>query len=133
EDLVYAPVGGELLLKTDVRKLYLATHKRFYLVVCELHCDTIGFPNAARTDACEAGFVVRKRVPAPRFESEFVGELGQYVARVRDAAVRVQEAERVRAANIGVALVDAPPEEATDVVVAMTKTAAGGTKLRIPP
>ena len=125
EDLVYAPVGGELLLKTDVRKLFLATHKRFYLVVCELHCDTVGFPNASSADVCEAGFVVRKRVPAPRFESEFVGELGQFVARVRDAEVRVQKA---RAANIGVAIVDAPPEEARDVAAVVAKT-----KLKLPP
>ena len=28
----------------DVRKLFLDTHKRFYLVVCELHCDAPGLP-----------------------------------------------------------------------------------------
>lgn len=47
---------------TGVRKLYLDTHKRFYLVVCELHCDLPGLPNASRDDVCEAGFVVRRRV-----------------------------------------------------------------------
>jgi hypothetical protein len=48
------------------RKLFLALHKRFYLVVCELHCDRPGFPNARRDDVCEAGFVVRRRrTPVP--------------------------------------------------------------------
>lgn len=44
-----------------MRKLFLDTHKRFYLVVCELHCDGPGFPNARRDEACEVGFVVRRR------------------------------------------------------------------------
>lgn len=52
------------LAKTDVRKIFLTTHKRFYLVVCELHCDAPGLPTARRDDACEAGFVVRRRVVA---------------------------------------------------------------------
>jgi hypothetical protein len=43
------------------RKLYLAQHKRFYLVVCELHCDRPGFPNAGTAEVCEAGFVLRRR------------------------------------------------------------------------
>jgi len=46
---------------TTLRKIFLDTHKRFYLVVCELHCDEPGFPNANRDEACEAGFVVRRR------------------------------------------------------------------------
>jgi hypothetical protein len=50
------------LVKTDVRKLFLDTHKRFYLVVCELHCDGTGLPTATRDQVCEAGFVVRRRV-----------------------------------------------------------------------
>jgi hypothetical protein len=44
-----------------VRKLYLASHHRHYLVVCSLHCDTGGFPHARRDDVCQAGFVVRRR------------------------------------------------------------------------
>jgi hypothetical protein len=50
------------LQSTGVRKLYLDTHKRFYLVVCELHCDMPGFPWANRGDTCDTGFVVRRRV-----------------------------------------------------------------------
>ncbi len=43
------------------RKIFLDTHKRFYLVVCQIHCDAPGFPRADRADVCEAGFVVRRR------------------------------------------------------------------------
>ncbi len=49
------------MTSTGLRKLYLDTHKRFYLVVCELHCDEPGFPNTTRDAVCEAGFVVRRR------------------------------------------------------------------------
>ncbi|TYB64800.1 hypothetical protein FXF51_20315 [Nonomuraea sp. PA05] len=44
-----------------IRKLYLPTHHRHYLVVCALHCDAAGFPRARADDVCEAGFVVRRR------------------------------------------------------------------------
>jgi hypothetical protein len=49
------------LVPTGVRKLYLPTHKRFYLVVCELHCYAAGFPMATADQVCQAGFVVRRR------------------------------------------------------------------------
>ena len=55
-------------LLAPTRKLFLNTHKRFYLVVCELHCDAPGLPNAQHSDVLEAGFVVRRRVasvPSP--------------------------------------------------------------------
>ena len=68
---LYAPrtVGGgkattaqeATLVPTGVRKLYLATHKRFYLVVCELHCFAAGFPTVKPAQACQTGFVVRRR------------------------------------------------------------------------
>lgn len=48
------------LCRTKTRKLYLETHKRYYLVVCELHCDAPGFPNVVG-GVCQAGFVVRRR------------------------------------------------------------------------
>ncbi|HET6765388.1 MAG TPA: hypothetical protein VFH27_17000, partial [Longimicrobiaceae bacterium] len=51
-----------VLQKTEVRKLFLTTHKRFYLVVCELHCDVAGLPSTTRDQVCEAGFVVRRRL-----------------------------------------------------------------------
>ncbi|APV49323.1 hypothetical protein BWI17_06290 [Betaproteobacteria bacterium GR16-43] len=50
-----------------LRKLFLPAHDRHYLVVCELHCDIPGFPTVPRDEACQAGFVVRRRkvtVPA---------------------------------------------------------------------
>ncbi|MFN0123887.1 MAG: hypothetical protein ACKV2V_25575, partial [Blastocatellia bacterium] len=57
-----AEKGEELSLhKTNLRKLYLPTHKRFYLVVCELHCDEPGFPTTMPDQVCQAGFVVRRR------------------------------------------------------------------------
>jgi hypothetical protein len=49
------------LVPTGILKLYLATHKRHYLVVCELHCDAAGFPTVTPDQVCQAGFVVRRR------------------------------------------------------------------------
>lgn len=64
-----APIGGKaqslsknVYVSTGVRKLFLDSHKRFYLVVCELHCDAAGLPNVDRDQVCEAGFVVRRRI-----------------------------------------------------------------------
>jgi hypothetical protein len=51
----YLPDGS------STRKIFLNTHKRFYLVVCQIHCDGPGFPKAARSKICKAGFVVRRR------------------------------------------------------------------------
>lgn len=48
---------------TGVPKLFRPTHKRHYLVVCELHCDEPGLPDARLEHACEMGFVVRRRRP----------------------------------------------------------------------
>ncbi len=47
---------------TTTRKLFLDTHKRFYLVVCELHCEITGFPAVNRNQVCETGFVIRRRI-----------------------------------------------------------------------
>jgi hypothetical protein len=55
-------LSENVLVKTDTRKLFLDIHKRFYLVVAELHCDVPGFPSTSRDQVCEAGFVVRRRV-----------------------------------------------------------------------
>ncbi|SFV16944.1 hypothetical protein, partial [Pseudoduganella namucuonensis] len=55
------------LAPSDLRKLYLPSHDRHYLVTCELHCDVPGFPSVPRQEVCQAGFVVRRRgavVPA---------------------------------------------------------------------
>jgi hypothetical protein len=57
------PKKGWKLIPGSTRKLYLDTHKRFYLVVSELHCDVAGFPSVNRAETCDTGFVVRRRVP----------------------------------------------------------------------
>jgi hypothetical protein len=54
-DTTYVPDG------TNTRKIFRDSHRRFYLVVCQVHCDGPGFPRAARSKVCEAGFVVRRR------------------------------------------------------------------------
>lgn len=54
-------LSDSVLVPTGVRKLFLAGHKRFYLVVCELRSDAPGFPCVPRAEACEAGFVIRRR------------------------------------------------------------------------
>jgi hypothetical protein len=57
EDTVFSTRGGI----APIRKLFLPTHQRSYLVACELHCDAPGFPNARHEEACQVGFVVRRR------------------------------------------------------------------------
>jgi len=52
---------GEDKTGSNRRKVFLDTHSRFYLVICELHCDGPDFPKVARDKVCEAGFVVRRR------------------------------------------------------------------------
>jgi hypothetical protein len=61
-DGAYVPDG------TNTRKIFRDTHRRFYLVVCQVHCDGPGFPRAARDKVCEAGFVVRRRTTKPPTE-----------------------------------------------------------------
>ncbi len=53
-------------LEPRTRKIFLPTHKRFYLVVAQLHCDAPGFPRTSRQRVCLAGFVGRRRTtPVP--------------------------------------------------------------------
>ncbi len=95
EDVVPAPLtpGGkrtrlskQVLRPTDTRKLFLTTHKRFYLVVCELHCDAPGLPSVARDKVCETGFVVRRHLLRyPHAQEAAVREL-----RARATALRAQ-------------------------------------------
>ncbi len=49
------------LTRLPMRKIYLPTHGRHYVVVCELHCDIAGFPSPSAREVCQAGFVVRRR------------------------------------------------------------------------
>ncbi len=63
-----APDGATLLEKlvrsvltrSNTRKLFQAAHARFYLVVCELHCDAPGLPDASSDKVTEMGFVIRR-------------------------------------------------------------------------
>lgn len=62
---LFKPPGGVALdaklSPTGVRKLFLETHSRHYLVACELHCDRPGLPTASDDEVCQAGLVVRRR------------------------------------------------------------------------
>lgn len=66
---LFAPIEGGLIkpkvgVKTNtfIRKLFLDVHKRYYGVVCELHCDAPGFPRVTFDQVCQAGFAVRRRL-----------------------------------------------------------------------
>lgn len=79
--------ADHFLRSTGTRKLFLPSHKRFYLVICELHCDTPGFPSVARDKVCEAGFVVRRRRLSYRREDAeraagLVAEAGSLTAQI---------------------------------------------------
>lgn len=105
------------LTKTSTRKLFLPSHKRFYLVVCELHCEAAGFPNADRNAVCEAAFVVRRR------RIVFAESAARDAARLVRNATRTRselEALAERYYGIGTALAE-PLEEfqvAADAAVA---------------
>ncbi|HEU5282896.1 MAG TPA: hypothetical protein VFU53_03730 [Burkholderiales bacterium] len=100
------------LVPTGVTKLFLDTHSRHYLVVCELHCDVAGFPSPARDEVCQAGFVVRRsylsyaesaRPFAQKLLREIVGIQSQLAeleetapARPRAARRRAEKIERMK-------------------------------------
>lgn len=99
------------LQPTGTRKLFLPSHKRFYLVVCELHCDAPGLPSVAREKVCQAGFVVRRRrltfaaenAAAAQGLVEEIGELSAKLARLeRDGGPKRLLRKRVAVAAGGV-------------------------------
>lgn len=57
---IYDPVTPSNRNSWDQIKLFLDTHNRFYLVVCELTCKAPGCPSVSREKVCESGFVVRR-------------------------------------------------------------------------
>jgi hypothetical protein len=60
-------LGSVRLVPSTLRKLYLPIHARHYLVTCEVHCDTRGFPSVDAAQVCTAGFVIRRlSAPVPR-------------------------------------------------------------------
>jgi hypothetical protein len=85
------------LRPTPMLKLFLPNHKRFYLVVCELHTERAGFPCACREEVCEAGLVVRRR----RFDpgSGSLATARKLVDRVEEAVRALAEFED-EAANV---------------------------------
>lgn len=60
-------------------KLFQPLHARFYLVVCQLYCRSPGWPAVGQDQVCEAGFVLRRRVPNVPETLRF--ELNQHLAR----------------------------------------------------
>lgn len=97
EDFVRRPVRNAenrwTLDATAIRKIYLDTHKRFYLVVCELHCDMPGFPNASRHEVCDTGFVVRRRIP--RIPKEAIAETGKAIGEIALTRARLAELDEL--------------------------------------
>lgn len=53
------------------RKLFLAGHRRFYIVACELHCNAPGLPPVTRDQVCEAGFVIRRHRIGTMFATRY--------------------------------------------------------------
>ncbi len=102
--------ADHFLRPTGTRKLFLPTHKRFYLVVCELHCDTPGFPSVSRDKVCEAGFVVRRRRLSFRQEDSAraaalaaeAGSLAAQIARNERGSTRRELRKRHRVTPAGV-------------------------------
>jgi hypothetical protein len=88
---VAAPGGAadNVVQSTGIRKLFLDMQKRFYLVVCELHCDVAGFPQVDRGEVCEAGFVIRRRyVQIPKTAEKPLRK----IIRERGSAAKIQSA-----------------------------------------
>jgi hypothetical protein len=79
-----------------LRKLYLGSHHRQYLVVASLHCADPGFPSVDRDGVCQAGFVVRRRAMEVSEEARRTGAL--LLARLSAARRRRAGAEQQLAA-----------------------------------
>ncbi len=77
---------------TGMRKLFLTTHRRFYLVACEVHCDVAGFPHATREDICQAGFVVRRRTL--RYPPEVRNQVVDLLRRIATLSAQIAELDR---------------------------------------
>jgi hypothetical protein len=90
-------LSSQIMVPTQLRKLFLPTQGRAYLVVCELRCDTPGFPKVpaphAREAVCEMGFVIRR--PYLSFPKDAEPGLRTLAARIR--ALETQAAQLARA------------------------------------
>jgi hypothetical protein len=87
-----SPMGVPTRTPTGVRKLYLDTHHRHYLVTCELHCDATGFPQVTRDQVCQAGFVVRRR--SYDLTAETLGAARRLLRRLAGANQRLAASEK---------------------------------------
>ena len=87
------------------RKIFLDTHKRFYLVVCQVHCDAPGFPRAARGDVCNAGFVVRRRTTSiPAAGAKAAGQILKHINNARGQLAAI-DLEAARSATMNTATI----------------------------
>jgi hypothetical protein len=79
------------VVHTPVRKLFRDTHRRSYLVVCEMHCDLPGLPDAGWGHAEETGFVVRRWVPRdPAWLRQETARLALEIGWLRAIRLRLQ-------------------------------------------
>jgi hypothetical protein len=67
------------LVTTGLRKLYQASHERFYAVVVELFCDSPGLPRAGKHDDLTVEFVLRRRVTSVNGDKNAVKTLAMSV------------------------------------------------------
>lgn len=81
------------LVPGAMRKLYLPTHDRHYLVSCELHCDMPGFPAVPRSEVCQAGFVLRRRVRL--VPQNLIGEAALRAQAVRNVEAGLAELQQL--------------------------------------
>jgi hypothetical protein len=91
--------AGQPVPLNPPRKIFLDSHQRFYLVVCELHCDGPGFPNSQHSEVMEAGMVIRRRVATvPKFALHEVERTVKVIntARAGMATADVLEGYRLR-------------------------------------
>jgi hypothetical protein len=85
------------LVPTQVRKLFLDTHSRHYIVTCELHCDLAGFPCPARDEACQIGFVVRRQyLSYPESAKPFASKLLKEIVAVQSKLAEMDETAPLR-------------------------------------
>lgn len=86
---VYDPVSPKTRQKGDTLKLFLDAHSRFYLVVCELHCQAPGCPSVSRDQVCEAGFVIRRH--RTRMEPAGRAALGRVMAQRNGIMMKIEK------------------------------------------
>jgi hypothetical protein len=85
-------------------------------LVCELHCDAPGFPNVDRKQVCEAGFVVRRRVPlvTPGLETT-VSDLLRERTQLRSGILKAES-------NVITEQVSESPELSSNSLVSLVKS-----------